>query len=163
MPRGTRVLSSVLVAIAVTTTTLSVARADVSAPTPAGYHVEARIRERMVLAGALFFGIPYTLSCVAGVVDTDARALIVPVAGPILQLSRRPQTTGDAISDAGNRLGTSVLLVADAFAQTSGAIALIVGLAWQKEVLVPDGGVSVRATPMRVGESANGFGLVGSF
>ena len=161
MSRGTRVLSSVLVAVAAMTTIASVARAD--GPIPAGYHVEQRVRERMVLSGALVFGIPYTLSSVAGVASAGAGALLVPVAGPIVQLSRPPQTTGNAIGDAGNRFATTFLLVMDAFMQTTGAITLIVGLAWQKEVLVRDGGVSVRATPMRVGESGNGLGLVGSF
>jgi hypothetical protein len=129
---------------------------------PAGCHVERRIRRDLVLTGALLFGIPYALSAVAGLVDPESRRMLIPVAGPVLELSA-PREKRDSISTAATRPAEVFVLTMLSVYQGAGAITLILGLALQKEVIVRDGAVVIRATPMRLGESGNGGGLTGSF
>jgi hypothetical protein len=131
-------------------------------PVPPDYHVETRVRRSLAIASALTFGIPYLLSAVVGATSPGGRSLLVPVAGPLLQVAA-PQPNRDSIARAATAVPEAFLLTVDFIAQAAGTALLAVALVWQKDVLVRDDGVALRPTPMRLGSDGAGLGLMGSF
>ncbi len=141
-------------------------------PIPPGYHPEGEIRQGLVIAGAVTLGttwlllgvLPASLTLAAcsefGSSGTDcalAGTLFVPAIGPFIAM---PFATESALAE--------VLLAFDGLAQSSGAVMLILGLALQKDVLVKDVAIGdtdikFKPTPMSVGRTGNGFGVVGTF
>jgi hypothetical protein len=114
---------------------------------PPGYHTETRARTGLIVGGAVTFGLPYLLSATAAASTLSASGsmyepLFIPVVGPFI-------TLGSAHIFAGtNDPGTQVArvfggfgLMLDGLIQLGGATMLIVGLAWPREVVVPDRGI----------------------
>jgi hypothetical protein len=128
---------------------------------PAGFHEETRPRKSLIFDGALAFGVPYTLSVVIGIgllarddVDPSFHSwwLLVPVVGPFATL---PAATKNKASFA--------FFLTDGVAQATGAALIVSSVIWPRRVLVRNRAAGVALTPMRVGASGNGVGLVGSF
>jgi len=131
-------------------------------PIPPGYHAETQTRKGLVIGGAVTFGVMYLITVlVAAAMDdvsnsygssgSSGTLLYVPVAGPFLQMTKTETSSGN------------VALVIDGVAQAAGATMLIVGLTSPKTVLVRNDLAEVRVSPMKIGESGTGFGLVGRF
>lgn len=152
------------VAVSVYQPGLDGAPARASDPVPPGYHLErGGVREDLAFVGAIFFGGPYLLSVVAGLSSSRSKSLLVPVAGPFLQLSARPDPNDERVTAVITAPWESFVLVMDGLAQAAGVITLIAGLASHRTVFVRDKVVSVRATPMRLGPDGTGLGLTGTF
>jgi hypothetical protein len=125
------------------------------APTPAGYHVETRVRRGLIVGGAVPLGIMYTLSALVGAGMNDAgeggEFLFVPVVGPFLQMTQ----TGTSVGNT--------LLAIDGLTQVAGAAMLVAGITVPKTVWVRNDLGSVRVTPMPIGHRGGGVGFVGTF
>src|SRR3954454_10582205 len=66
-------------------------------PVPYGYHVASKARKGLVIAGASVFGGGYALAAMAGLANEPQRGwLFVPLAGPIIYASRKPQCGAQA-------------------------------------------------------------------
>lgn len=119
--------------------------------------LEKRSHRGLVLAGALLFGASYAASFAFGVVlagfqgDAGGRvspeSFWIPVAGPFVALAQAGQI--------------EPWVLADGLAQTAGVAMMIVGVAWKQTV--PHTSARVMLTPARVGGSANGLALAGTF
>ena len=141
-------------------------------PIPPGYHPDLRARKDLIVAGAVTLGVFYHLSVLgaflasvrlcpnfsslgcggASAQDVKTDALLVPVAGPFLQMT---QTTDG---------GGNVLNVIDGVAQSAGLAALILGLASPQRVLIRNDSASIRARPVPIlTRHTAGVGLVASF
>jgi hypothetical protein len=130
-------------------------------PIPPGYHAETRVRNGLVVGGAVTFGVMYLLSVLVGAAISDTNKalngkengdfLYVPVAGPFLQMTRTESSSGNAT------------LAIDGIAQAAGATMLIVGITSPKTVLVRNDLGEMRVMPMRMGDKGGGLGLVGTF
>lgn len=101
-------------------------------PIPPGYRVHTRTRTRVAIAGGSLFGGAYLLSVAMASVIEDSHSssrtfipLVVPVAGPFI-----------TIATAGSEGASTLLLVLDGLAQTSGVVMFIAGLASQDTVLM---------------------------
>jgi hypothetical protein len=149
-------------------------------PIPTGYHLETRQRSGLILAGGLVLGITYALSIsVAGASREHAdRWLLVPVAGPFIDLAARPtcDRTSDPFTGTRNYCNddssarTSLML--DGLTQVGGAVLTIVGLATPRRVVVRDDapyaarsgpGFTWSLAPRSYGRSGHGFALAGTF
>jgi hypothetical protein len=131
-------------------------------PIPPGYHADTRVRTGLVVGGSITFGIMYLFSILAAAAMNDSADrkysssergdfLFVPVAGPFLQMTKTETSSGNT------------LLAIDGIAQAAGATMLIVGITSPRTVLVRNDLAEVRVTPMQVGQSGSGLGLVGTF
>jgi hypothetical protein len=109
-------------------------------PIPAGYHLETKPRKGLVVTGAVLFGAMYTISAsVAGSSKHDGDIyLLVPVAGPFIDMSTRSSCTSSSLSCTGSEASTRFLLTFDALTQITGATLLAVGLAAPQKVLERD-------------------------
>lgn len=109
-------------------------------PIPPGYHPDTRVRRGLVIGGAVTFGVMYLLSALTAAVSmsacsaktfatsstcTDLGFLLVPVAGPFIEIAHSKADAGGA-----------VILVIDGIAQAGGVAMLILGIALPKTVLV---------------------------
>jgi len=125
-------------------------------PIPYGYHRGERTRVGMVITGSLLFGIPYLYSTLlaSGSHDSghdDYAALLFPVFGPFIQMSKTD-----------SMLGREALAI-DGVLQATGAFLFIYGLAVPRAVLVRNDLASLTVAPMHMGRDGNGLGLVGIF
>jgi hypothetical protein len=131
---------------------------DDSAPVPYGYTRVQRARKGPIIGGAVTLGATYLVTAFAAAVaaefnhvdgnNTDVSAMLVPVAGPFLQL----QNTGSPIG----RFGLVVL----GSGQVTGAVLLIYGLTSPRTILVRNDQLSLG--PM-VGRGVSGLTLSGKF
>jgi hypothetical protein len=130
-------------------------------PIPDGYHPEMQYRKGLIIGGAITFGLLYLLPAIPATMTRD-KSLVVPVAGPFIQLAHLDFSP--SIEDRGFAAGAAVLLVIDGLAQTAGAAMLLAGLTTQREVLVRNdvAGVTVRVTPLTMGYGGAGIGLAGT-
>lgn len=138
-------------------------------PIPPGYHRVTRIRQGLVIGGALTFGITYLATALIGAAASDigkatcdtptscstgrsAKLLLIPVAGPFTLLS-----TGWASAD--------FFLVLNGLVQTAGVGMLIGGIAAPKTILVRNdlAKIEIKPTPMTFGQNSAGFGFTGTF
>jgi len=141
---------------------------DEDAPIPHGYHEGSRVRKGLIIAGAVTFGTLYLFTAVgaaamldvqngcnqfsgtAGTCGQSSAFLFIPVAGPFIELGKADSATA------------KVFLTIDGIGQAAGLGMFILGLAWQKNVLVRnDLGFDKPKTyfgPMAVG-SGNGIGF----
>ena len=151
------------VAIAVGPDTLSYERGD---QVPNGYVLDRQIRTGWVVGGAVMLGVGWLAAAatashiisnrdegrVDDLEDVPGEAVLyIPVAGPFIALD-----TADPNGPA------QALLIANGVLQSAGLLALIVGLADQKEVLVRENTAGVRVTPYASTNGA-GLGAVGRF
>jgi hypothetical protein len=151
------------VPVSVYTPKLDGAALHAGEPAPAGYHVETAMRESLLLPGAILFGGTYLLSVVVATTDTESTSLLVPIAGPFLQIGKASGSTHHDITTAVTAPWIGFALLLDALAQAGGAVMLVAGLASERRFLVRDRPVAIRATPMRLGRDGTGLGLTGSF
>ncbi len=109
-------------------------------PIPPGYHPAERVRLGLVIGGATLFGVMYFFSVLAASICTSAGpdgksivcggstthedALLVPAAGPFIQMAQSTPATGE------------VFLALDGLAQLGGIAMLAYGIAAPKPVLV---------------------------
>ena len=130
-------------------------------PIPDGYHPEKELRTGLIIGGAITFGLMYLLPAVPAAMTRD-KSLVVPIAGPFIQLGHLDFTPG--IEDRGFTSGAAVLLVIDGVAQAAGAAMLLAGLTTKRDVLVRNdvAGVTVRVAPLTMGHGGTGIGLVGT-
>lgn len=141
-------------------------------PVPHGYRAVPRMRNDLVIAGAVTFGVTYLTTALVGVAVNDislatggtgrsAKLLVIPVFGPFTLL-------GSTISATGQ-----FFLVLDGLVQAAGVGMFATGLAWPRMVLVPSGRADISGekappkleispVPMTVG-SGNGVGILGRF
>lgn len=135
---------------------------DETAPIPYGYVRETRRRKGLIIGGSVTLGATYLFTLLVaaggaatndievslGEAPTDYSALLIPVLGPFIQLSR---------SDSdGAKFGYAQL----AIGQSAGAILLLIGLANPRHVLVRNDMVSI--TPM-VDRTTSGMMVSGRF
>jgi hypothetical protein len=134
-------------------------------PVRPGYHPDTRVRRGLVIGGAVTFGVTYLLTALVGAVAadvneltnssrSDAVPLFIPVIGPFIAIGTlHAGTTG------------GFFLALDGIAQAGGVAMFVAGLASPRTVQVRND-ISkpfVRPTPMMVGGTSPGFGLVGKF
>jgi hypothetical protein len=130
---------------------------------PKGYHLEQRFPRRVVLAGALLFGIPYALT---SLVSAQALAKgggtawawgFAPAVGPFVGVSYISTNSDFAII----AWGVDAFLVADGLCQTIGLGLLVYGLTHPNKVLVPNEAGRLRWLPRALRLSAHEalFGL----
>jgi hypothetical protein len=128
-------------------------------PIPNGYHVESTIREGPVIAGATTFGTGYIVSVVVGAVGLKSGSnlipMFIPIVGPFITLG-----TGEV--GEFNMLILGPILVLDGLLQTAGAVALTVGLASPKKVLVRGAAPAADTTP-RIRFGGNRIAIEGRF
>lgn len=131
-------------------------------PVPPGYHVEHRWRRKLVVGGAGLFILAYTFSAAAAATSPDARALWIPVGGPVVQMTQLHSNQGDIVQANGLAM---VLLVFDCIAQTVGTGMVTYGLAVPESRLVrnSEAGFRIAPGPLMLGRGAIGVGLIGSF
>jgi hypothetical protein len=126
---------------------------DPALPAPAGYHIEHRVRRSVVIGGAGLFAIWY-LPAAAVAAPAREPALLIPMAGPFIQLSQTPSSNPPAM----------ILLVTDGVFQTMSAGIILYGVLLPRRVLVRDvGPAHVSIAPLSLGSGASGLGLVGTF
>lgn len=131
---------------------------DEDAPVPYGYTKVERKRKGPIIGGAVTLGVSYTFSLFTALIGSEAHALdeaapdysamIIPVAGPFLQL----QNT----TDSAGRFWLTML----GAGQVTGAVLLIYGVSNPRSVLVRNDQLSV--APL-VGHGVSGFALSGTF
>ena len=126
----------------------------------------------MVIAGAITLGVPYVigLSFASSADFPNATGwLIVPGAGPWLALAFREKcdsetftsgTSSETVDCVFDPVVTTYLVI-DGLAQTTGAILLLVGIAYKRQRLVRDE-VALLVRPARVG-TGYGVGVTGTF
>lgn len=144
------------------------ARADDYVSYPSNH--EPLVRERVVTTepnmpmigtGVVTFAIPYTVSVVVGVtsrVDAD-RYLFIPIAGPWIDFARRPGCS--AYADCGGETAAKVGLGFDGVFQAIGAIAIVSGFVWRRNVVVKER-LSFVVAPY-AGPLSNGVVAMGRF
>ena len=133
-----------------------------SDPAPAGYHLEHHWRRKLVVGGAGLFVLAYAFSAAAAAASSDARALWIPIGGPVVQMTQLRSNQGDIVQADGLAM---VLLVFDCIAQTVGAGMVTYGIAVPENRLVKNGDASfwIAPSPVSLSRGAVGVGLVGSF
>jgi hypothetical protein len=140
---------------------------DEDAPIPHGYHEETRVRKGFIIGGAITFGTMCLITAIGAAAALDGcksfgrtpcgehGVLFIPVAGPFIDMAY-----------VGDSTAAKVMLAIDGVAQAAGLGMFILGLAWQKNVLVRnDLGFDKPKTyfgPMAVG-SGNGIGFLKTF
>jgi hypothetical protein len=130
-------------------------------PIPQGYHLATRARTGMIVAGAVTFGTLYLISLLVASVGSDVAsanggsnqvaALYVPGIGPFIQMFNSSTATGN------------VVLAIDGLAQTAGLAMLIYGITTPRTVLVRNDLAQTIVTPMRIGQSGYGLGVLTRF
>jgi hypothetical protein len=132
-------------------------------PIPPGYHVETSPSRRLVIAGSIVFGAAHLTalfwSAALGPVDEKAWQGAIPVAGPwALAGHTSCEMGGDGLEGA-----FCVGMFLDGLAQATGALLLAAGLSTRTAHLVPDRPAQVTISPIRLGRSSYGLGVVGAF
>jgi hypothetical protein len=116
------------------------------APVPPGYHVETRIRRKMVIGGGVTLAATWAFSAVMAsvVVQYDSRVapLYVPVVGPFIAIGTSAQQL-----HASDRTTVSLLYAIDGLAQTAGLALLIAGIAAKETVLLYGPPTTATAAP----------------
>ena len=131
---------------------------DDDAPVPYGYTKVSRRRKGPIIAGAATLGATYTISLFTALIGSEAHslegsqpdysALLVPVAGPFLELQ----------NDHGSSARSWLTLLGAG--QVTGAVLLIYGLSNPRSVLVRNDQLTIVPT---VGHGASGLALSGRF
>lgn len=145
-------------------------------PIPAGYTPSTEIRTGFVVGGGVTLGVTWLFGSAlpsvvlltgcgkeAGPCATGA-TLLVPGIGPFIAMAPLAAwSKGDT-----NAAPAYVILALDGIVQSTGAALLLYGLLAQKDVLVRKREVGENTlrwmpTPMRLGASGHGLGVVGTF
>jgi hypothetical protein len=132
---------------------------DLGAPAPAGYRLEHRPRRTVINAGigvlvtsyglsVSFAGACVVFSCAA---TTKGTALLVPVAGPWVQMARTSTATGN------------IVLASDALGQLTGVAMIMLGYLFRQETFVPEGFLSHLTMTPTLGAGRTGLGVAGTF
>ncbi|HKO49445.1 MAG TPA: hypothetical protein VJV79_17070 [Polyangiaceae bacterium] len=139
-------------------------------PVPAGYHIEERPQQGLIVGGTLTLVIPWALGvAAAGSSDFSNQSgwLLVPVLGPWINIAaRKPELTcrfsGDACHvEADNSY--RIVMIIDGLTQAAGAFMLVYGLASPKEVVTRDLVSRLHFTPAQMGKLGYGGVLSGEF
>jgi hypothetical protein len=134
---------------------------DDTAPVPPGYTKVQRTRKGLIIAGSVTLGATYAVTAFAAAIaadvneidgtNTDVTAMLIPVAGPFLQLQHTDSAVG--------KFWLTVL----GGGQTAGAIMLLYGLSSPRSVLVRNDQLSVGPMIDRGGRGVSGLTLTGRF
>ncbi|MCL2724344.1 MAG: hypothetical protein FWD69_07900 [Polyangiaceae bacterium] len=129
---------------------------------PPGYHPATRMRTGLITAGAVTFGVLYSLSSLAAAISADANthesnplgAMWIPCVGPFIQMARTDSDTG------------KYFLFLNGAAQTAGLAMLVIGLTVPRTVLVRNdlaqNKPTLRPVPILT-RDMGGAGIVGTF
>jgi hypothetical protein len=130
-------------------------------PIPPGYHQEMRKRKGLIVGGAVTFGVLYSLSATGVLLSGGgAKAVLVPVAGPFIEIANL-QSTLSGSESSGLRALATTFLVLDGVGQAAGVAMLLVGLTRPTPLLVRNDvrATTVRITPLTMGCDGRGVGL----
>jgi hypothetical protein len=130
-------------------------------PIPQGYHQTTRTRTGMIVAGAVTFGSLYFLSLLVASVGSDTSngsgssnpvaSLYVPGVGPFIQMTNSSSATAN------------LFLAIDGIAQVGGIAMLVYGITSPRTVLIRNDLAQTIVTPMRIGQSGYGLGVLTRF
>jgi hypothetical protein len=120
----------------------------------------------LVVSGVVIFGVSYIPAVAVGAVsDLDAdRTLFVPVAGPWINLTQRPDCSGGSVCNHENT--NKVLLVTDGVFQALGVLTTISGFlipTQRTTVRTADSGPTWQLSPASFGKGSYGMKVVGTF
>ncbi len=153
---------------------------------PPGYRLESYAHKGFVVSGSIMFGISYVLSMgVAGSVKETTSSydlqsnevpynptmLYVPGAGPWLALASMRtyncNSTSSHYSDCeDSKTAAEIwkdLLIIDGIFQVWGAAFVVLGVSWRYQQLELTENIHARIVPVRMGPSAQGLAMVGTF
>lgn len=142
-------------------------------PVPAGYRVEHRSANGLIVGGLASWIAAYGTALVIGANDNFKNGtgwLALPVVGPWAAIGARsyhcendPLKAQQCIRGAFNEVQTIAILSADAVVQATGAVLFLAGLGSGDDQLVRTDIASVRVSPRAVGGSGVGLGFDGRF
>ena len=143
-------------------------------PIPAGYRVEHRSANGLIIGGLASFIAAYGAAFVVGAGDSFKNGtswVLVPVIGPWAAIGARsfhcendPLKAQICVKNSFSEVQTIAILSADAVVQATGAVLFLAGLGSGHDELVRIGPTeSVRLTPRLVGNSGVGLGFDGHF
>lgn len=119
----------------------------------------------LVVSGIVIFGVSYAPAVVVGStssLDAD-RSLLVPFAGPWINLVQRPACSGDCNAENANR----VLIVTDGVFQAVGGLTTLAGFLFPAHrtttVRAADGAPTWHVSPTSFGRGGYGLQVAGSF
>lgn len=132
---------------------------DFSRPVPLGYTPIARSNKHLIVAGAVTFGVVYSISLLTAAAGEDASdggrnsvaSLWIPVAGPFLQAGQTDSAFG------------KVFLFGAGGAQLAGALMLYYGMSSKQHVLVRNDLVGSLTVAPLAGNGASGMAVAGRF
>jgi hypothetical protein len=143
-------------------------------PIPAGYRVEHRSANGLIVGGLATLVVAYGAALAVGLGDgfKDGTGwVVVPVVGPWAAIGARsfhctndPLQANACVNDAFSEVQTIAILSADAVVQATGAVLFLAGLGSGEDELVrSDVKTGVRVTPRAVGTNGFGIGFDGRF
>jgi hypothetical protein len=132
---------------------------DPGAPPPVGYKLQHRPRRALINGGIAVLASSYGLSVTfAGLcalfgckATTHGSALLIPVAGPWIQIAQTSSATGN------------VVLASDALGQLTGVAMITLGYVLRQETFVPEGFLSRLTLAPMLGAGRTGMGIAGTF
>ena len=147
---------------------------------PAGYKVEHRSANGLIISGSLSLLVGYVTAMVVGGGDDFKNGtgwVAVPVVGPWAAIGARAYHCDNSATDilqaqkaanacvhgAFNEVQTIAILSADAVVQATGAVLFLAGLASGEDQLVRTDVAGLRITPRAVGRDGFGIGFDGRF
>lgn len=154
-------LSKKLVAVAIMAGAVSIARSSNAETVVVERETVQSVPNRpMIVSGVLTFGISYGISViVAATSGSDAdRLLLIPIVGPWADLGARQSCPITALS-CGHETAAKVGLVFDGVFQAIGALSIVGGFLWRRDVVVTRTTsiqISPFAGPMGSGLMVNG-------
>jgi hypothetical protein len=142
-------------------------------PIPAGYRVEQRAANGLIVGGLVSLGVAYGVAIVVGASDSFKNGtswLLLPVVGPWAAIGARsyhctndPLQAQQCIRGAFNEVQSIAILSADAVVQATGAVLFLAGLgSGQYELVRSEPEARIRLTPRAIG-GGFGFGLDARF
>lgn len=128
---------------------------------PYGYHLELRKRRLLAIGGGVTFGALYGVSALGVLLSGGgAKAVLVPVAGPFIEIVNI-QSTLSGHEASGLRGLATAFMVLDGVGQVAGVTMLLIGLTQPIPTLVRNDVATptVRITPLTMGYDGRGLGL----
>jgi hypothetical protein len=128
---------------------------------PCGYTLRTRPRRGLTIAGGVVFGLTHVAAVISAALiatrDPTALVAVIPVAGPLVGLSR--------VNAADSRALVGLHATFDSLGQAAGLGMLIAGAATREQAIVRSDLAAPRVlpVPMALGRAGAGLGLAGTF